>query len=188
MKWEYFYENYGEWEEKKIINCVHFLEDIGPNEEIVDVVDFSYSEKANAELLKKALKKGVIFSHDEIVEMECGLDYELYLAYAATNLLENPNLTFKEIMKYKNDLDENYLGTVLYRSKLIYTQDELDEIENFLGQEFVAVLYKKQHMRYNRHDYVIEYSPRRGRRKEKEKIGLFARFGIYKLVNNILGL
>lgn len=183
MNWEYFYENYGEWEESKLLRCVRLLEDLGTNDEIVDVVNFSGSEKANAEILKMAVNRKMFFSYDEVVDMECGLDDEFYEAFVAINLIKNPNLTFEEIMKYKNDVKDILLEMVLYDCNLRYTQEQLDLLEKEYESEFIEMLYKKQGMRYRKHAYVVEYSPCYSR--GKEKVGLFARFGIYKLVSGL---
>lgn len=113
MNWSTFYDKYLDWEEDKLIRCIEMLENFGPNDEIIDAVNFIYAEKACSMLIEKAMNKGIIFSIAEIKDiMDC----------------VDANTTERLILKSVNR------GEIL-------SDDDIDEFEFYVGGNFFKNLF-----------------------------------------------
>ena len=69
MTWEIFYEKCGDWSESTQIKHISSLTDFGSSDEICDAVGYM-SEKAATKLVRKAIAAGVVFSAENLEELD----------------------------------------------------------------------------------------------------------------------
>ena len=92
MTWDDFYDRYCDWSESTIKTRISSLEDIGAGEDVVDVVLNLPDEKLKVQLVRKAIKLGVIFTHDDFMNLDGELPDEVYTEIAKHGgfYLDNP--------------------------------------------------------------------------------------------------
>ena len=92
MTWDDFYDRYCDWSESTIKTRISSLEDIGVGEDVVDVVLNLPDEKLKVQLVRKAIKLGVIFTHDDFMNLDGELPDEVYTEIAKHGgfYLDNP--------------------------------------------------------------------------------------------------
>ena len=78
MKWCDFYDNYYDWADSTRKTRISSLEDMGPGDEIVEVVLDIEDPKVRAQLLNKAMKLGAVFSREDFADLDGELPAELY--------------------------------------------------------------------------------------------------------------
>ena len=78
MQWCDFYGNFWDWSDSTRRTRISSLEDMGPGEEIVDVALEIEDEKVKAQLIRKAMKLGTRFSHDDYANLYGELPDDVY--------------------------------------------------------------------------------------------------------------
>lgn len=113
MIWSDFYDNYTEWSESTIRSRISSLEDMGNSDEIVDVVIDLPNEKLKAQLIRKAIRCKVLFTHDDFMNLDGELPDEVYRELAihsgfdANNpYLDEDNLTWDDFYSEYYDWSE----------------------------------------------------------------------------------
>lgn len=96
MMWEDFYDNYTEWSEATIRSRIYALEDMGSGDEVVDVALDLPTERLKAQLIRKAIRQGVRFTHDDFVYLDGELPDEVYRELAAHAGFDASNPDFDE--------------------------------------------------------------------------------------------
>ena len=76
MKWEEFYENFYCWADSIQVNRISQLTTFGCHEQVAEIVQSYYDEKAGSRLAKKAIAAGVRFNPAEIVDMQDSVNKE----------------------------------------------------------------------------------------------------------------
>lgn len=110
MKWKEFYDRCYEWSVSTLRNNISKLSEFGPSDEVLDVF-FDLPKEVTDQFVRKAIKFGVKFSEDEIMEMEDNVSSEFFVEL---------------IKRYIKSISiEDIRGTLL--SKAI--QDELLELK-----------------------------------------------------------
>ena len=69
MLWSEFYDKYIDWSESTINSKISTLEDIGPGDEVIEVLYELSSEKVKDKLVRKAMRMKSSFSHDVFMEI-----------------------------------------------------------------------------------------------------------------------
>ena len=82
MMWCDFFDKFYDWSESTVRSRISALEDIGTSEEVVEVVISLTDEKAKVQLVRKALKMGVRFTHEDFCNLDGELPDELYAEIA----------------------------------------------------------------------------------------------------------
>lgn len=110
MLWSEFYDKYIDWSESTINSKISSLEDIGPGDEVLEVLYELSSEKVKDKLVRKAMRLRSSFSHDIFMEIEGEISEAVfkelanYAGFDADNpYLDESNLTW-------NDFYEGYCG------------------------------------------------------------------------------
>lgn len=70
MTWEDFYDKFYEWADSTQVSRISQLTSFGSHEQVAEIIQMYYDEKAASRLAKKALAAGVRFTPEEIVEMQ----------------------------------------------------------------------------------------------------------------------
>ena len=83
MTWDDFYDRYEDWSESTLRTRISSLEDIGYGEEVVDVVLDVSDEKLRVQLIRKAIRLGVTFTHDDFTNLDGEIPDELYAEVAS---------------------------------------------------------------------------------------------------------
>lgn len=110
MKWKEFYDRCYEWSVSTLRNNISKLSEFGPSDEVLDVF-FDLPKEVTDQFVRKAIKFGVQFSEDGIMEMEDNVSSEFFVEL---------------IKRYIKSISiEDIRGTLL--SKAI--QDELLELK-----------------------------------------------------------
>jgi len=78
MQWCDFYDSFWDWSDSTRRSRISSLEDIGPGEEIVEVILEIGDEKVRSQLIRKAMKLGATFTNDDFMNLECEIPDELY--------------------------------------------------------------------------------------------------------------
>lgn len=105
MFWDDFYDRYCDWSESTLKTRISSLEDIGNGEDVVDVVLNITDEKVKVQLIRKAMKLGVVFSHDDFMNLDGELPDEVYTEVASYSGFSADNPYFDE---YDFDWDDFY--------------------------------------------------------------------------------
>ena len=77
MNWDDFYDRYEEWAETTVRTRISSLEDVGRGDEVVDVVLNISDEKIKTQFIRKAMKLGVVFDHDDFATLDGEIPDEL---------------------------------------------------------------------------------------------------------------
>lgn len=78
MTWDDFYDRYCDWSESTLKTRISSLEDIGAGEDVVDVILNLPDDKSKAQLVRKAMKLGVVFTQDDYMNLDGEFSDELY--------------------------------------------------------------------------------------------------------------
>lgn len=78
MTWDDFYDRYCDWTEATMKTRISSLEDIGNGEDVVDVCLNISDERIKAQLIRKAMKLGVVFTHDDFMNLDGELPDDLF--------------------------------------------------------------------------------------------------------------
>lgn len=76
--WEEFYDSFWDWSDSTRKTRISYLEDIGPGDEIVEAVLDIQDEKIRAQLIRKAIKLGAIFTSEDFMNLDGELSDEVY--------------------------------------------------------------------------------------------------------------
>lgn len=74
--WDDFYEKFYGWSDSTQISRISQLTTFGSHDEVAEIVQMYYDEKAASRLAKKAMDAGVRFTPAEIVEMQGSVNKE----------------------------------------------------------------------------------------------------------------
>lgn len=185
MKWETFYDNYCEYDEKKMINCINRLADMGSAEEIIDVVIFSGYENANKILIERALQKGIRFSHDELSELDGNFDNDFFMKIVHTNIKNCNQLTPSVILEHAEWLDEKTLEGLAFYCKLPFSEEQLNELASYLEPAIIQKLYEKSGVEYYDSDDFSNGKPEDDDEIELEKMSLLEKAFVFRTINKL---
>ena len=92
MTWDDFYDRYSNWSESTLKSRISSLEDIGNGEDVVDVCLNLYDEKIKSQLIRKSIKMGVRFTHDDFMNLDGEIPEDLFeeIARYSGFSVENP--------------------------------------------------------------------------------------------------
>lgn len=76
MTWEDFYDKFYEWADSTQVSRISQLTSFGSHEQVSEIIQMYYDEKAASRLAKKALAAGVQFTPEEIVDMQGSVSKE----------------------------------------------------------------------------------------------------------------
>lgn len=135
MNWEYFYNESSEWSESTLKNRISSLKEIGPGHEVVDILIELPTQALKTQLVKKAIKHQVIFTHEDFMNLDGELEDETYhllgdyAGFDADNpFVDENNLTWDDFYNYCLDWDEQLTLRRINLLKNIDNATELYEI------------------------------------------------------------
>ena len=82
MQWCDFYDAFWDWSDSTRRTRISSLENIGPGDEVVEAVLEMEEPKLKAQLIRKAIKLGVKFSSDNVMNLDGELPDDLYATLA----------------------------------------------------------------------------------------------------------
>lgn len=85
MDWDTYYERFYDWAESTQISRISSLTSFGSSEEVTEVAQAIFNEKASSRLIKKAVAAGVKFSAEEIMDLACSCDDDAMTLMVATS-------------------------------------------------------------------------------------------------------
>ncbi len=132
MDWDTYYERYSDWTERTQINNISSLKNFGASDEIVEVVQSLYNEKAATRLIQKALCEDVEFTAREIVELVDCLD-----TVPEDLILSCKNRFTREQLDELLDagVDEQLLWIAAKRSGVAFSPDPDEEEDEYEEEE-----------------------------------------------------
>ena len=83
MQWSDFYDNYYDWAESTIRSRISSLKEMGPADEVVDAIVYLPTEQLKVQLIRKAIRYNVEFSHEDFSNLDGELPMEVYRELAA---------------------------------------------------------------------------------------------------------
>ena len=151
MMWSDFYDNYTEWSESTIRSRISSLEDMGNGEEVVDVVIDLPSDKLKAQLIRKAIRLKVLFTHDDFMNLDGELSGELYKELAAYSgfdasnpYLDEDNLEWDDFYSEYYDWSETDTLRRIGKLKSFGSSEEVCEVVcGMPNSECEEALYQK---------------------------------------------
>ena len=151
MKWCDFYDNYYDWADSTRKTRISTLEDMGPGDEIVEVVRDIEDPKVRTQLLNKAMKLGAVFSQEDFADLDGELPPELYEKlgkYAGFDpndpYFDEDNMTWDDFYGAYSDWDIRVLTRRLAKLKDFGPADEVCEvIGNMPTDTLENLLYRK---------------------------------------------
>ena len=92
MTWDDFHDRYSDWSESTVKSRISSLEDVGNGEDVVDVILGLSDEKIKAQLIRKAMRLGVTFTHEDFMNLDGELPDAVYeeVANYGGFYLDNP--------------------------------------------------------------------------------------------------
>lgn len=78
MQWADFYDGFWDWSDSTRRTKISALEDIGPGDEIVEIVLEMEDETLRSQLIRKAMALGVRFTADDFMSLDEALPDKLY--------------------------------------------------------------------------------------------------------------
>lgn len=151
MLWADFYDYMWNWADSTIKTRISALETIGTGDEIVDAMYFIDSEKIRAQLLRKAMKLGAVFSAEnfgELTEIFSG-DLCVQLAQYTSFDLDYPyfdenNLSWEDFYEYYSELDDEKLIRCVEKLNKFGSSNEVSEaIQSMPSLKLTELLYQK---------------------------------------------
>ena len=146
MKWSSFYENYLDWDEYKLIRCINLLENLGPVNEIIDVINFMDSKEACNILIVKAMKKGIRFSLSDIKEVIDWVDKEIAEYMISVAIEQGANITSMDIDELDIYVDDKFFNHTIikkFNSNPYYTPKDILEYADYLTENDIKNLALK---------------------------------------------
>ena len=136
MQWSDFYDNYYDWAESTIRSRISSLKEMGPADEVVDAILDLPTEQLKVQLIRKAIKHHVEFSHDDFLNLDAEFPMEVYrelAAYAGFDadypLINEKNLLWDDFyMEHDGTWDEETLSRRISLLKDIGPGDEVEDI------------------------------------------------------------
>ncbi len=125
VTWEEVYENYDEWEDDELLRKIQSLSDIGPSDQIAEIIDY-ISEDCALALEKQALSMGVVFSVKEIIQM---------------------------IDSYDENAMTSKMLDIAVKKNLTFTFDDLEYFDDGNHDEMIHKIDKKQNLHYFEKQY-----------------------------------
>lgn len=101
--WEEFYDKFYDWSESTQISRMSGLTDFGPSSEVFDVATEYADPKIATRFLKKAIKAGVKFTGDEIVNMIDNVTEEFIPALVMSNSVPYTRDELEYVAGYVSD-------------------------------------------------------------------------------------
>lgn len=134
MMWDDFYDRYCDWSEATIKTRISALEDVGAGEDVVDVVLNLSDEKAKAQLVRKAMKLGVVFTHDDFMNLDGELPDDLYTEvcnysgfYAGNPYFNEHDFDWDEFYGECSDLPADMIKRCIPRIKKFGDSEEVKD-------------------------------------------------------------
>ena len=92
MTWDDFCDRYCDWSDSTVRSRISSLENVGSGEEVVDVALELADESIRAQLIRKAMRLGVKFTHDDFVNLDGEIPDAVYAEVAEHGgfYLDNP--------------------------------------------------------------------------------------------------
>lgn len=144
MVWEYFFYQYKDWDLETIRQGIGELTDIGEEKEIVEVIVDIIDEPTGALLVKKALKAGVRFSKEDIIELLGSLD-DKEIGMLVKNLHdEGVRFTRDEILELYGFIENHLLSEIVIHSPSSFYEDDLAELEEYISYRAYQILKEKR--------------------------------------------
>ena len=186
MKWNTFYDIFEEISEKDMINCISLLEEMGPVDEIIDVINFSGHENGNKVLVERAFKKGVRFSADELEELENNFDTDFFeKIIVPLNMNNSHPLKPADILEHAEWLDQKTLAKMALDCTIPFSEKELDDLGRYLDYKIMKKLYKKNGIHNDLTDEFVSYTPVEDDEIEIEKMSLLEKAFVFRTINKL---
>ena len=143
MKWSSFYDKYLDWEEDKLMRCIELLENVGPNDEIIDAVNFIPAEKACSMLIEKAITKGTIFSIAEIKDIMDCVDANTTERLICISVNRGEKLTDDDIDEFEFYVGEKFFQNLfisIVRNNPDYTAKDILRSADYISEDILKKL------------------------------------------------
>ena len=126
MLWSDFYDYFTDWSESTLRSRISALKEMGNGDEVVDAVLKLPTEKLKTQLIRKAMRYNVSFSHDDFMSLEGEFPDEVYreLAnYAGFDAscpdVDPKHITWWDFYNYFSDWSED---------DILHRMDQLEDI------------------------------------------------------------
>ena len=136
MQWSDFYDNYEEWSESTLESRISSLREMGPADEVVSAIISLPTEQLKVRLVQKAIQCGVVFSHENFLDLDGEFPIEVYrtlAAYAGFDAdhpyINEKNLLWEDFyMEYDETWDEETLRRMISLLKDMGPGDEIEYV------------------------------------------------------------
>lgn len=108
MQWSDFYDAFWDWADSTRRTRISSLEDIGSGEEVVEVTLEIEDPKIRAQLIRKAMKLGAVFTREDFAQLDGELSDELYAQLGQFTGFDCNNPYFDEDAMTWDDFADNY--------------------------------------------------------------------------------
>lgn len=129
MRWMYFIDHYDNWYGSTQKKHISELEDMGTASQIADACNYLYDEEVVGTLIRKAIKRGVIFSAKDILALDGVLDDSDMESVVRSSLKAGVPFLFEEIEGLcgvvEDSLFSEIVGTAA-RQGITFTPDQVD--------------------------------------------------------------
>lgn len=144
MTWEYFFYKYNDWDLETIRQSIEALTDIGEAEEVVTVIVDITDERTGELLLKKALKAGVRFAKEDVIELLGSLEEKEIGMLVKSLHNERVRFTRDEILELYGFIEDSLLSEIAIQSPSSFSEEDLEELKEYISYRAYQVLKEKR--------------------------------------------
>lgn len=142
MRWMYFIDHYDNWSDSTQKKHISELEDMGTASQIAEACNYLCDDEVAGALVRKAIKKGVIFSAKDILALDGVLDDSDMESVIRNSLKAGVSFSFEEIEGLCGVVDDSLFSEIVdeaIRQGIVFTPDQVDWM---IGNVDEAVLAK----------------------------------------------
>ena len=148
MTWDHLYKFYDEWSQSTLVQRISLLKDYGSQEEVVEVAEATCDEKAASKLIRKAIESGVVFSQDNILDLDGIVDWETIQFAVLQTLKRGDKFKYDDVADLDGLVDTDTLSAVaraVLKTGISLTADQIMEWDGIVDTAVLNETVKASH-------------------------------------------
>ena len=155
MKWSDFYENHLDWDDDVVVKNIDKLQNLGPGNEIAEIYG-DLQDEAAEKLLKKAMKTGVVFEPEDVLEIINWTEEEMTCRLLAYQLNKRGKIPFDYLIEYAEFVPDSFFESLLIdtaKKGAKYNSDQLDKLGEYAGEKTLLEVIRLTDMHLVKKDF-----------------------------------
>lgn len=155
MKWSDFYENHLDWDDDVVVKNIDKLQNLGPGNEIAEIYG-DFQDEAAEKLLKKAMKTGVVFEPEDVLEIINWTEEEMTCRLLAYQLNKRGEIPFDYLIEYAEFVPDSFFESLLIdtaKKGAKYNSDQLDKLGEYADEKTLLEVIRLTDMHLAKKDF-----------------------------------